>query len=90
MPTQVKFTRVNKVEAMYERPRVKVERGCVTFHTLPLFYLRSQELTCLLTYARKSYPTVEIHPTGRFPLTRFWVRTLTQVNFNHVNIIEAR
>ena len=27
---------------------------------------------------------------GRFPLTRFWLCTLTQVNFNHVNKIEAR
>ena len=24
------------------------------------------------------------------PLTRFWLRTLTHVNFNHVNKIEAR
>ena len=43
--------RVNKIEAMYERPRVnvKIERGCVTFHTLPLFYLRSQDLTRVRT-----------------------------------------
>ena len=27
---------------------------------------------------------------GRFPLTRFLLCTLTQVNFNHVNKIEAR
>ena len=27
---------------------------------------------------------------GWFPLTRFWLRTLTHVNFNHVNKIEAR
>ena len=27
---------------------------------------------------------------GRFPVTRFWLCTLTQVNFNHVNKIEAR
>ena len=24
-------------------------------------------------------------PKGWFPLTRFWLRTLTDVNFNHVN-----
>ena len=27
---------------------------------------------------------------SRFPLTRFWLCTLTQVNFNHVNKIDAR
>ena len=27
---------------------------------------------------------------GWFPLTRFWLRTLTHVSFNHVNEIEAR
>ena len=48
MQTHVKFTRVNEVEAMYERPHVnmKVERGStftlhVTFHTLSLFYLHA-------------------------------------------------
>ena len=48
---RVKFTSVNKMEAMYERLRVnvKVERGSTfniynvhaTFQTLPLFYLRT-------------------------------------------------
>ena len=37
--TRVKFTCVNKIEAMYERPRVKVEGSRATVHTLPLFYL---------------------------------------------------
>ena len=27
---------------------------------------------------------------GWFPLTRFWLRTLTPLNFNHVNKLEAR
>ena len=45
--THLKFTRVNEIEAMYERPLVKEELSDVqllplrvTFHTLPLFYLR--------------------------------------------------
>ena len=28
--------------------------------------------------------------TGWFPLTRFWLRTFTHVNFNHANNAEAR
>ena len=46
--THLKFTRVNEIEAMYERPRVNEELSDVqllplrvTFHTLPLFYLRA-------------------------------------------------
>ena len=45
--THLKFTRVNEIEAIYERPRVNEELSDVqllplrvTFHTLPLFYLR--------------------------------------------------
>ena len=39
--------------------------------------------------------TQPIFPTlgqnkGWFPLTRFWLRTLTHENFNHLNKIEAR
>ena len=48
--THLKFTRVNEIEAMYERPLVKEELSDVqllplrvTFHTLPLFYLRASE-----------------------------------------------
>ena len=35
---------------------------------------------------------VRLHTKGWFPLimTRFWLRMLTYVNFNHVNKIEAR
>ena len=60
MRTHEKFTRVNEIEAMLEKPfvNVKVEQGStlrlrVTFHTLPLFYLRA--------YAQKKYAKVEIH-----------------------------
>ena len=45
-PPSRNFTRVNKIEAMYEKPRVNLSevqllrlRG--TFRTLPLFYLRA-------------------------------------------------
>ena len=67
MRGRVKFTSVNKMEAMYERLRVnvKVERGSTfniynvhaTFHTLPLFYLRTYILRAC---ASKDYATVEI------------------------------
>ena len=60
MRTRVKFPCVNEIEAMYERPRVNVnvERGSnftlhVTFHTLPLFYLRK--------FMRENNATEEIH-----------------------------
>lgn len=55
--TRVKFMCVNKIEAMFERPRVNVKLSDnqllhfrAIFHTLLLFYLR--------VYERKSYATV--------------------------------
>ena len=33
---------------------------------------------------------IGLHTKGWFPLTRFWLRTLTYVDFNHINKIEAR
>ena len=57
-------TRVNEIEAMYERPRVKGKlskvqllRLRVTFHTLPQFYLRA--------FTRKNYAILEIHPNWK-------------------------
>ena len=48
--TRVKFTFANKIEAMFERPRVYPKKSSkvqilllrATFHTLPLFYLRTE------------------------------------------------
>ena len=37
---------------------IQLKRFCATFHTLPLFYLRTYVLR---TYALKNYATVEIH-----------------------------
>ena len=60
------FTRVNKIEAMYERPKVNVKlnlaqllRLRVAFHTLPLIYLHA---LILRAFARKNYATLEIKP----------------------------
>ena len=62
----LKFNHVNKIEARYKVLRLKVKLSEVlllrlraTFHTLPLFYLRTYMLR---TYARKKYATVEINP----------------------------
>ena len=66
MRTHVSFTRVNKIEAMNERPKVnaKVEpRSTLTFMRglsyLPLFYLHA---LILRAFARKNYATLEIKP----------------------------
>ena len=45
-------TRVNKTEAMYERPRVKVERGSIFSCTPDLLYIssivfRQEKFTCV-------------------------------------------
>ena len=50
--TQVKFTRVNEKEAMYERPRanVKVEEGSTFTLTRNLPYIVSIVFTCVRTY----------------------------------------
>ena len=63
---QVNFNQVNKIEARYKLLRLNVKlseilllRLRATFHTLPLFYLRTQ---ILRTYAWKNYATVEINP----------------------------
>ena len=42
--TRVKFTCVNRLVAMYERPRVKVKGSRATLHTLPPFYLSAEML----------------------------------------------
>ena len=65
--THVKFTLVNKIEAVYERPRVnvKVERGSTFTFTRDLPYIVSTLFTRVnkiyLRKARKNYATVEIH-----------------------------
>ena len=61
------------------RLNVKLSEGlllrlCATFHTLPLFYLRT---SILHTYARKNYATVEINPHAinayfQSNLTTYW------------------
>ena len=64
--THVYFTRVNEIEAMYERPRVnvEVERGStLTYmrdlpYNVSILYTRAHNLRA---YARKNYATVEIH-----------------------------
>ena len=62
-------TRVNRIEAIYERldVNVKVKRGSTfTFaRDLPLFYSRGYNLPA---YASKNYVTVEIHPNATMPL----------------------
>ena len=59
MGTHVKCTRVNEIEAKYERPRVnvKVERGSTFTFTRDLPYTVSVLFTRVLT-------TVEIYPWG--------------------------
>ena len=61
MRTLVNFTHVNKIEAMYERPRVnvRVERGSTFTFMRGLSYIAS--IFFLRAYARKNYVTVEIH-----------------------------
>ena len=66
--THLKFTLVNKIEAMYERPRVnvKVERGSTFTFTRDLPYILSTLFTrvnkiYVRNACRKNYATVEIH-----------------------------
>ena len=67
--THVNFTLVNKIGAMYERPRVNVKVDRVLPLTLtrdlpyimPLFYLRALNLRA---HARENYTAVEIHCKG--------------------------
>ena len=47
--------------------------------------VHSMNLTCKWIYAKFSKEL----PWSWFSLTRFWLRTLTHVNFNHVNKMEA-
>ena len=51
----VKFTSVNEIEAMYERPRVNVKDEPRSIFTLT----RDRPY---LIYARKNYATLEINP----------------------------
>ena len=50
------------------------------------------QVECVIVkYEATRINTSVIHTTlGGFPLTRFWLRTLTHVNFNHVNKTEVR
>ena len=43
-----------------------------------------------LRFAFLLIETLQKVSKGCFPLTRFWLGTLTHVNFNHVNKIEKR
>ena len=77
--THVKFTLVNEIEVMYERPRVnvKVERGSTFTFTRDLPYIVSILFTRVnkiyVRKARKNYATVEIHlePDSMDPSTVF-------------------
>ena len=67
--------RVNEKEARYERPRVnvKVERGSTFTFTRDLPYIVSILFTRALNlraHARKTYPTVEIHPYSQLSLSK--------------------
>ena len=61
--THVNFTRVNKIEVMYDRPRVnvKVERGSTFAFTRDLPYIAFISLTCVkFTYVS----TLKLHNSG--------------------------
>ena len=76
-------TRVNKTETMYGRSpvNVKVEpRSTLTF-TWGISYIAS------ISFTRVNFTCIR---TEKYALTRFWLRTLTHVTFNHVNKIEGR
>ena len=57
-------TRVNEIEAVYERPcvNVKVERDSTFTFTRDPPCIVSILFTHVRTYARKNYATVEINP----------------------------
>ena len=66
MRTHAKFTCVNEIEAMNERPQVnvKVERGSTSTFTRDLPYIVSilfKQVKFPCACARKNYATVEIH-----------------------------
>ena len=65
MRTHLKFTFVNEIAAMYERPRVnmKVERGSTFTFTrdLPYIVFFCTPKQNLRAYTRKNYATVEIN-----------------------------
>ena len=79
---------------MYKVSRVnaKVERSSTFTFAGHLSYIASNLFTRVKFTRVRMYKlrAVEIHLKSGFPLTRFWLRMLTHVNFNHVNKIEAR
>ena len=59
--------------------QIKGRRGRGMWMIFTYIFSGKPNSKCLLTVLK-----------GWFPLTRFWLCTLTQVNFNHVNKIEAK
>ena len=48
-------------------------------------------MSTAITFSRQNNAVSRASTTkGLFPMTRFWLRKLTHVNFKHVNKIEAR
>ena len=75
---------------------IQLKRFCATFHTLPLFYLRTNVLR---TYALKNYATVEIHnpPQGvlkvgesRFPGSNQIPYPVTFLDFLYRMLVKSR
>ena len=62
VPTQVNFTRVNKIEAGTSRVNVKVEPHSSLTFTCDLLYIAFILFTHLKFALRKKHTTVEIHP----------------------------